>query len=68
MIKCIILLVIMANFVLSIQAQQAFYVYRNDGRINTFITTEIDSITYSRLDVDSLIHDDYVVSEIHTPT
>lgn len=67
MIKCIILLVIMANFVLSIQAQQAFYVYRNDGRINTFITTEIDSITYSRLDVDSLIHDDYVVSEIHTP-
>ncbi len=48
-------------------AQQAFYIYRNDGVINAFTTTEIDSMTYSRIDVDSLVHSDYVVHEVYTP-
>lgn len=54
-------------YTLPSNAQQAFYVYRNDGGINTFITTEIDSMTYSRLDLDSVAHDNYVVHEIYTP-
>lgn len=48
-------------------AQQAFYIYRNDGRINTFITTEIDSMTYSRIDLDSIAHNEYIVHEVYTP-
>lgn len=47
-------------------AQQAFYIYRNDGRINTFITIEIDSMVYSRIDVDSIMHNDFVVHEVYT--
>lgn len=54
-------------YALPSNAQQAFYIYRNDGGINTFITTEIDSMTYSRLDLDSVVHDDYVVHEVYTP-
>lgn len=48
-------------------AQQAFYIYRNDGAINTFITTEIDSMAYSCFDLDSVSHDEYVVHEVYTP-
>lgn len=54
-------------YTLPSNAQQAFYIYRNDGGINTFITTEIDSMTYSRLDLDSVAHDNYVVHEVYTP-
>lgn len=54
-------------YTLPSNAQQAFYIYRNDGGINTFITTEIDSMTYSRLDLDSVVHDNYVVHEVYTP-
>lgn len=53
--------------VLPIKAQQAFYIYRNDGVINTFFTTEIDSMTYSRIDTDSILHEEYVVHEVYTP-
>ena len=53
-------------YTLPSKAQQAFYIYRNDGGINTFITTEIDSMTYSRLDLDSVAHDNYVVHEVYT--
>lgn len=47
-------------------AQQAFYIYRNDGRINTFITTEIDSIKFSQVDIDGVTHNEYVVQEVCT--
>lgn len=60
-------LMILISYALPSKAQQAFYIYRNDGGINTFITTEIDSITYSRLDLDSVAHDDYVIHEVYTP-
>ena len=53
-------------FALPIDAQQAFYIYRNDGVINTFITTEIDSMTYSCVGVDSVIYDEYIVHEVYT--
>lgn len=62
---CLFTLVI--GSVLPVNAQQAFYIYRNDGAINAFITTEIDSMSYSYMDVDSVIHDEIVVHEIHTP-
>ena len=45
---------------LDMHAQQAFYVYQHDGTVNTFFTNEIDSITVSKMGVDSLEYDDYV--------
>lgn len=46
---------------------EAFYVYRNDGMINTFFRSEIDSIAYSYYDADSLIYDEIVSQVIYTP-
>ena len=46
-------------------AQKPVYIYRNEGFIQTFITEEIDSITYSRIDADSMLHSDYCMTEIH---
>jgi len=56
-------------FIHSLQsyAQKPFFIYRNDGHINTFFTTEIDSMTYSCIDIDSISHNDYVVHEVYTP-
>lgn len=46
-------------------AQKPVYIYRNEGFIQTFITEEIDSITYSRIDADSMLRSDYCMTEIH---
>ncbi|MBR5062886.1 MAG: hypothetical protein IKX24_12210, partial [Prevotella sp.] len=54
------------SFDMPLEAQKAFYIYRNDGAINTFITTEIDSMTYSRIDLDSIAYEEYVVHEVYT--
>ena len=45
---------------------EAFYIYRNDGKINGFLRGEIDSIAYSNYDLDSLLHDDVVTQVIFT--
>lgn len=61
-------LVVLVSFVwlLPSFAQQAFYVYRNDGIINTFFTSDVDSMVCSTIDVDSIMHREYVVQEIYT--
>ena len=46
---------------------EAFYVYRNDGMINTFFRSEIDSIAYSYYDADSLLYDEIVSQVVYTP-
>ena len=53
-------------WVLPSSAQQVFYIYRNDGVIHTFFTENIDSMTCSTIDVDSIMHSDFVVQEIYT--
>lgn len=45
----------------------AFYVYRNDGIINTFFRSEVDSVVYSCYDVDSVFYDEYVTQMVYTP-
>lgn len=45
---------------------EAFYVYRNDGMINTFFRSEIDSIAYSYYDADSLLYDEIVSQVVYT--
>lgn len=47
-------------------AQQVFYIYRNDGIIHTFFTANIDSMTCSTMDVDSIEHGEFVVQEVYT--
>lgn len=46
---------------------EAFYVYRNDGMINTFFRSEIDSIAYSYYDADSLLYEEIVSQVVYTP-
>ena len=45
----------------------AFYIYRNDGQFNAFFRDEVDSITYSCYDLDSVYYDDYVTQVVFTP-
>lgn len=49
-----------------LRAQKVFYIYRNDGCINSFLTAEIDSMVYSQIDLDSILHDEIVVHEVYT--
>lgn len=44
----------------------AMYIYRNDGVVNAFLKSSVDSIRYSELDLDSLAHSEYVVQEVWT--
>lgn len=46
---------------------EAFYVYRSDGMINTFFRSEVDSMTYSCYDTDSIYYDEPVTQVIYTP-
>lgn len=62
---CLALTALMS--ILPAVADQPFYVYRNDGVINPFFISQVDSIACSRIDVDSIEHDDYVVHEVYTP-
>ena len=49
-----------------LQAQEAFYVYRNDGEFNGFLYDEVIRMNYSKVDFDGVEHDDYVIQEIET--
>lgn len=46
--------------------RDAFYVYRNDGQFNAFFDADVDSITYSHYDADSLYHTDWQMQVVHT--
>lgn len=45
---------------------EAFYVYRNDGQFNAFFREEVDSITYSYYDADSLLYNEIVTQLVYT--
>lgn len=69
-LKIIFFLLYLLSSVLQATAQQeqkAFFVYRNDGDFNVMFFSEVDSIVYSQLDVDSVLCDEYVTQEIWTP-
>lgn len=50
----------------ALMAQDAFYIYRNDGDFNGFFFDEIKRMGYSKFDLDSVEYDVYVVQEIET--
>ena len=49
------------------QNQYAIYNYRNDGDFNAWLNIDVDSITYSCIDMLGVEHDDVVVQEVWTP-
>lgn len=52
--------------VISGENSDNIYVYRNDGRFNAFLSSEVDSMSYSKIDLDSVAHDYYVIQDIWT--
>ena len=48
------------------QAQEAFYIYQNDGHFNGFFYDEVQKISYSKLDTLGFEHEDFVSQEIIT--
>ena len=60
-------ILLLAGFLCGAKAQNdAMFVYRNDGASNAFLKSDVDSMVCSQIDLDSLMHSDYVVQEIWT--
>lgn len=47
-------------------AEDALYIYRNDGGFNGFFYSDIQEITFSRIDLNGIEQDDYAVQEVYT--
>ena len=45
-------------------AQEAFYIYRNDGDFNGFFYDEVVEMRYSKITLDSVEHEQYVTYEV----
>ena len=45
---------------------EAFYIYQNNGNFNAFMKSEVDSITYSNIGVDSVECSDIVTQLVYT--
>ena len=63
--RLILSLLLLAGFA-SLQAQEAFYIYRNDGEFNGFFYDDVKSMRLSKTDLDLTERDEYVVQEIET--
>ena len=48
-------------------ADNALYIYRNDGRFNAFLDSDIDSMAYSTIDTAGVDHQCHVTQLIYTP-
>ena len=48
------------------RAQDAFYIYRNDGDFNGFFFDEVVRMGYSKIDPQGVEHEEYVIQEIET--
>ena len=68
--KYLLAVVLSVGSLLTVQAQStqpdqdALYIYRNDGGFNGFFYADIEKIEFSRIDLNGVEHDDYVVQEI----
>lgn len=48
------------------QAQRSFRVHKSDGNMQSFFYSSLDSITFSKTDLNGVSHDNVVVQEFHT--
>ena len=53
-------------FTSPVLAQDAFYIYRNDGDFDGFFYDEVIRMGYSKIDFNGFEHDQYVVQEVET--
>ena len=66
--KIIATLVLLISVICGAMAQNdAVYVYRNDGKFDAFFKSEIDSMTYSHYDADSVYHNEWQAQIVYTP-
>ena len=65
--RVLLYMLLLASAVAGASAQEAIYVYRNDGGLDVFTRADIDSITYSRIGADDLYHADWQMQLVHTP-
>ena len=64
--KYVLALIVMMTCAQHLQAQDAFYIYRNDGNFDGFFFDEIVRMSYSKTDLQGEEHDVYVVQEVET--
>lgn len=50
----------------AVAQNDAIYVYRNDGKFEAFFKSEIDSMSYSHYDVDSVYHNEWQAQIVYT--
>ena len=62
--KRLLLSLILGTLSLGTFAQEAFYIYRNDGDFNGFFYDEVVEMRYSKLALDSVEHEQYVTYEV----
>lgn len=65
-IKGLMAFLLLTSFGQSLKAQEAFYVYRNDGDFNGFFYDQVTRMNLSKIDYDGVEHDEYVIQEILT--
>ena len=61
---CVVVFMLIAGQ--TMWAQEAFYIYRNDGDFNGFFYDDVKSMRLSKIDLDLTERDEYVVQEIET--
>ena len=67
MIRFIIsLFTIVFGFSFQIHAQEAIYIYRNDGQFNCFFIEDVKLISYSCINEDGTIDESASIQEVHT--
>ena len=62
--------ILMAVFTLlsaTVYADNALYIYRNDGNFNAFLDSRVDSIAYSIVDTAGVEHSSVVTQLVYTP-
>ena len=62
--RSIFILALCSLFLAPLMAQEAFYIYRNDGDFNGFFYDEVQEMRYSKIDLDSVEHDNYIMYEV----
>ena len=60
------ILVLLTNWYGMLAQNDAMLIYRNDSVVNGFLKADIDSVRHSQLDLDSVMHKDFVVQEVWT--
>lgn len=70
-LRYLYVLILMLLCATSIAAQDivdgsAFYIYRNDGDFDGFFYDQVEEMRFSKIDLDGVEHDEYVIQEVVT--